>query len=81
MIQIEVKPDLEVQENERFIPLNAFLKLKGIAKTGGDAKNIIRSEQVNVNDVVETRNKKKLYPRDKVQVGDSTLIVDAKDIR
>jgi len=50
----------------KYIELNAFLKVKGLASSGGAAKQLIRSEMVLVNGVVETRNKKKLVAGDKV---------------
>jgi ribosome-associated protein len=52
-----------------FIELNAFMKQKGLAATGGQAKLLIRSGRVFVNGVVETRNKRKLRPGDVVKVG------------
>lgn len=63
-----------------YIELNAFLKLKGFASTGGQAKQLIRSEAVLVNGDVETRNKKKLIVGDDVQVEDSTITVQSEDI-
>jgi len=53
-----------------YIELNAFIKLKGLAPTGGQAKLIIRSGVVLVNGVVETRNKKKLREGDSVKVAE-----------
>ena len=50
--------------------LNGFLHSKGIAATGGQIKNIIRSGAVLVNGVVETRNKRKLVKGDEVMLGD-----------
>ncbi len=51
-----------------YIELNAFLKKKGIASTGGQAKILIRSGVVKVNSEVETRNRKKLISGDVVEV-------------
>ena len=51
----------------KFIELNSFLKLKGIAATGGGAKLIIRAGSVIVNGEIETRNKKKLKAGDVVE--------------
>jgi ribosome-associated protein len=50
-----------------YIELNAFVKLKGLATTGGQAKLLIRSGAVLVNGSVETRNKKKLRRGDSVE--------------
>ncbi|RME77691.1 RNA-binding S4 domain-containing protein [Candidatus Woesearchaeota archaeon] len=56
------------QQVKEYIELNAFLKSKGLATTGGQAKLLIRSGAVKVNGVVETRNKKKLRDGDVVEV-------------
>ena len=63
-----------------YIELNTFLKLKGFAQTGGQAKQLIRSEAVKVNGDVETRNKKKLIAGDMVEVGGKRLIIAADDM-
>lgn len=59
-----------------YIELNNFLKIKGIVPTGGQAKILIRSEEVKVNGAVETRNKKKLHIGDKIDVKDQSFVVD-----
>jgi len=56
--------------------LNVFLKLKGLAPTGGQAKLLIRSGVVKVNGVVETRNKKKLKIGDKVEIKGQEFLVE-----
>ena len=48
--------------------LDQFLKLQGIASTGGHAKILIQGGNVLVNDEVETRRRRKLHPGDVVQV-------------
>ncbi len=53
----------------KYIPLNAFLKIKGIASTGGQAKRIIRQGNVKVNGKIDLRVTKKLKVGDKVEVG------------
>jgi len=59
----------------KYIELNAFLNINGIASSGGNAKHIIRNEEIKVNGVIETRNKKKLNDGDKVEYQDQVLIV------
>ena len=51
------------------IPLGAFLKLAGVAGTGGHAKVIIQSGDVTVNGEVETRRGRTLQVGDVVAVG------------
>jgi ribosome-associated protein len=51
------------------IALGAFLKLAGVAGTGGHAKVVIQSGDVSVNGEVETRRGRTLQPGDVVAVG------------
>lgn len=60
--------------------LDQFLKLNGIAETGGQAKVMIQAGEVKVNGVVETRRRKKLSPGDLVQVGDSQWTVPMESV-
>ncbi|MEA5617006.1 RNA-binding S4 domain-containing protein [Cronbergia sp. UHCC 0137] len=57
------------------IKLDQFLKLVGVASTGGQAKLMILDGDVKVNDIVETRRGKKLVSEDKVTVGGQTFNV------
>ncbi|MBN2421255.1 RNA-binding S4 domain-containing protein [Candidatus Woesearchaeota archaeon] len=50
-----------------FIELNVFLKKHNLASTGGQAKVIIQSGVVKVNNEVETRNRRKLHANDVVE--------------
>ena len=68
----------EIVDAEDFIELNAFLKKIGLASTGGQAKNIIRSGELLVNGTVETRNKKKLHENDLVLYKDKKYVVRLK---
>ncbi|RUS98321.1 hypothetical protein DSM107003_14090 [Trichormus variabilis SAG 1403-4b] len=52
----------------KMIKLDQFLKLVGIAATGGQAKLMIVDGEVKVNGTVETRRGKKLEPTDQVTV-------------
>ena len=65
----------------KHIELNSFLKVVGIANTGGRAKLIIRSGKVKVNTEVETRNKRKLHAGDTVEFDGKKYIVDEKVVR
>lgn len=55
--------------------LDQFLKLAGIAGTGGQAKLLIQGGDVQLNGVVETRRRKKLLPEDVVEVAGESLCV------
>lgn len=58
------------------IKLDQFLKLKGIASTGGQAKMMIQSGEVKVNGSPETRRGRQLVKGDRVTVADKTFIVE-----
>ena len=53
-----------------YIRLDSFLKLTGLVDTGGQAKVLIQEGQVKVNGEVCPMRGKKLYPGDKVSLGD-----------
>lgn len=60
----------------KYIELNAFLKLKSIAATGGQAKLLIRSRDVKVDGQPETRVKRKLRPGAVVEYKEKRYVVD-----
>lgn len=51
------------------LALGAFLKLAGVAGTGGHAKLLVQEGEVSVNGEVETRRGRTLRPGDVVLVG------------
>lgn len=52
------------------ITVGQFVKLAGLASTGGDAKSLVMSGLVRVNNMVEKRRGRKLACGDIVEVGD-----------
>lgn len=62
--------------NTSTIKLDQFLKLSGLASTGGHAKVLIQSGEVKVNGKVETQRGKKLVQGDRVSTLGQTLTVD-----
>ena len=64
----------------KYIELNNFLKVLGIANTGGKTKLIIRSGLVKVNGEIETRNKRKLHIGDIVEYSGKKYVVDEKSL-
>lgn len=56
-------------------PSDQLLKREGLTDTGGLAKVAIQSGDVRVNDVVETRRKRKLHAGDRVSLGERTIVV------
>jgi ribosome-associated protein len=57
------------------IKLDQFLKLLGVAPTGGQAKLMIINGDVKVNGMVETRRGRKLVLSDQVTVAGKTFEV------
>ncbi len=58
------------------IRLDQFLKLRGLADTGGQAKVLIQMGEVRVNGQIETRRRRKLHPGDAIQLGQVQVAVD-----
>lgn len=61
-----------------YIKLDQFLKLAGLAETGGEAKHLIQSGQVMVNRIIETRRGRKLYHGDVVVVEGEEMVVQVE---
>ena len=68
----------EVNINTDFIKLDQLLKFSGIAESGSDAKDMILSEMVSVNDELCTMRGKKIRSGDKVLIEfeDETVLID-----
>ena len=62
------------------IRLGQYLKFLGLVGTGGEAKYLIQSGEVQVNGEVETRRKRQLKAGDQVTVGDETFVVEFEEI-
>lgn len=62
------KRTFELAEGEEFIQLNQLLKIEQLAQTGGHAKMMIEEGEVMVNDIVESRIRRKLRRGDEVSV-------------
>lgn len=67
---------ISVKIESEFIKLEQFLKFASIAQTGGMAKELIKESMVKVNDEVETRRSKKLYPGDVVEFEGEKYVVE-----
>ena len=65
----------KIEIHSEFIKLDAFLKLSGLAETGGEAKLMVADDEVLVNGEVCTQRGKKLRPGDTVSFGGETLEV------
>lgn len=74
----ESVPDAENEyPSEETIGLDQFLKLAQLVGSGGEAKHLIKSGAVLVNDEVETRRGRKLRDGDVVTVNGEDYIIEA----
>ena len=67
-----------LNDNEEYITLNEFLKLTNFISTGGQAKWYLQENEVFVEDQLETRRGRKLYPGMKVRIDGLTFLIDKK---
>ena len=59
-----------------YIKLDSLLKGVNVVGSGGEAKIIIAEGQVRVNGATELRRGRKLYPGDRVALGNHEFIVE-----
>ena len=74
-INVRVKPKETVPITTAFITLGAFLKLAGVAETGGMARELIVGGQVTVDGEACTERGRKLTSGAKVGVPGKTVYV------
>lgn len=67
-----------LNESKEYITLNEFLKLTNFISTGGQAKWYLQENVVFVDDVLETRRGRKLYPGTKVRIGNSNFLISRR---
>lgn len=60
--------------------LQAFLKIKGIAETGGQAKIMIQDGLVKINGVVCTQRGKQLQINDEIEVSGEIYVYQSDNI-
>ena len=66
----------KVKISTEFIKLDQFLKWLPIVDSGSQAKQVILDGRVKVNDEVETRRGRKIYPEYKVEIFDKIYVVE-----
>ncbi len=66
----------KVKISTEFIKLDQFLKWIAVVDSGSEAKEVILDGKVKVNDEVETRRGRKIYPEYKVEIFGKTYIVE-----
>ena len=66
----------KVKISTEFIKLDQFLKWLAVVDSGSQAKQVILDGEVKVNDEVETRRGRKIYPEYKIEVFDKIYVVE-----
>ncbi len=66
---------VEIKIETEFIKLDSFLKFTGATSLGSESKFYIQNGDVKVNDEIEARRGKKLYPGDKVEFQGEIYVV------
>ena len=66
----------KVKISTEFIKLDQFLKWIAVVDSGSQAKQVILDGKVKVNDEVETRRGRKIYPEYKVEIFDKIYVVE-----
>ena len=66
----------KVKISTEFIKLDQFLKWLAVVDSGSQAKQVILDGKVKVNDEVETRRGRKIYPKYKVEIFDRIYVVE-----
>ena len=66
----------KVKISTEFIKLDQFLKWLAGVDSGSQAKQVILDGEVKVNDEVETRRGRKIYPEYKVEIFDKIYVVE-----
>ena len=66
----------KVKISTEFIKLDQFLKWLAVVDSGAQAKQVILDGKVKVNDEVETRRGRKIYPEYKVEIFDRIYVVE-----
>ena len=69
---------LEITINREFVELFKILKFESLAASGGEAKMLIADGEVEVNDEIETRKRRKIVAGDVIKVFDNEYRVVAK---
>ena len=73
---MNTEPNKKPESEEPSIRLDHFLQACGV-ETGGQAKQLIQSGNVQVNGEVETRRRKKLHEGDEVELEGEVFTVTA----
>lgn len=66
----------KIKITTEYIKLDQFLKLSGIADSGGDARRILENTKILVNNVQEERRGRKLRDKDEIRIGQEVYLIE-----
>ncbi|HHT82136.1 MAG TPA: S4 domain-containing protein YaaA [Acholeplasmataceae bacterium] len=64
-----------IKIDTEYITLVQLLKLTDLINTGGEAKYFLLENKVYLNDVLEDRRGKKIYPGDKIKINNLRFVI------
>ena len=65
-----------IKISTEYIELQMLLKMESIISSGGQAKYFLQENDVYVNNVLENRSGRKLYPKDVIKVLGKEYIIE-----
>lgn len=66
---------MEIKISTPYIKLGQFLKYIDLISTGGEEKHFLIAHDIFVNDILEKRRGRKLYPGDKIKFEAKTYLI------
>ncbi len=67
--------EVKIREGDEYIELGNLLKILDVIYTGGEAKTYLMDNDVYVNDEIERRRGRKLYPNDVIRISKKEYII------
>lgn len=67
---------MKIKIDTDYITLGQFLKLADIVSSGGEAKFAVKELHIEVNDELENRRGRKLYPNDKIIIEGKVYVIE-----
>ncbi len=63
---------IELRKDKEYLTLGQLLKIENYVSSGGETKLFLENETIYVNDELENRRGRKLYPNDIIKIYDKT---------
>lgn len=67
---------IKIKINSQYIQLGQFLQITNFSSSGGESKILVKELKILVNDELENRRGRKLYPGDKVEIETKKFIIE-----